>query len=156
MLAAVCFLWAGMVLGVSFLATPVKFTAPSVTLPIGLDIGRHVFGMFNEVEIGWAVLACGLIVWSRPRRAVWLPLAAAVGVVLLQSAWLLPLLDARVELILRDRPAPPAPHHLVYIALELLKLLGLLAAGTAALRGLHGSPESFQNPRSTGWPIRES
>jgi hypothetical protein len=32
LLVASCFLWAGMILGISFLETPVKFTAPSVTL----------------------------------------------------------------------------------------------------------------------------
>lgn len=67
LLAALCFVWTGMVLGISFLETPVKFTAPSVTLPIGLDVGLHVFGAFNKVEIGGVLLACGLLVGLRPQ-----------------------------------------------------------------------------------------
>jgi len=135
-LAALCFAWAGMVLGISFLETPVKFTTPSVTLPIGLDVGRHVFGMFNKVEIGAALLVCGLMILARAERTMWLPLAAVALVVALQTVWLLPFLDARVTLILAGQTLPPAPHHIIYIVLEVLKLVCLIAAGVACLRAL--------------------
>ena len=135
-LAALCFLWAGMVLGISFLETPIKFTVPRVTLPIGLDIGRHVFGVFNKVEIGMVLLAFGLIVMSRAGRAVWMPLLVTAIIVVLQSVWLLPFLDARVTLILEGQTPPPTPHHIVYIVFDLIKLLSLIGAGIAALRAL--------------------
>lgn len=133
-LAALCWLWAGMVLGISFLETPVKFTAPSVTLPIGLDIGRHVFGAFNRVEIGAAVAACACLFWLRPSRVLWFSMGVAAAIVALQSVWLLPVLDARVGLILAGQTPPPAPYHIVYILLELLKLSALFIAGAAAWR----------------------
>ncbi|MBV9865979.1 MAG: hypothetical protein JO316_11545 [Abitibacteriaceae bacterium] len=136
LLTALCFMWAGMVLGISFLGTPVKFTAPSVTLPIGLDVGRHVFAMFNKVEVGWAIVICGLMIYSRVGRAVWLPLSEVVGIVALQTWWLLPLLDARVTMILAGQTPPRAAHHIIYVVLELLKMIGLLAAGTACLWAL--------------------
>lgn len=139
-LAALCLVWAGMVVGISFLETPVKFTAPSVTLPIGLDVGRHVFGVFNKVEIGAAALACGLMLFARPTRSVWLPLAAVAVIVALQSVWLLPLLDARVEMILNGQTPPAAPYHLFYIAVEIVKLTALIAAGVACLRALQNAP----------------
>jgi hypothetical protein len=135
-LAVLCFMWAGMVLGISFLETPVKFTAPSVTLPIGLDIGRHVFGVFNKVEIGAALLACGLMIFGHTQRAIWLPLTTVVLVVTLQTVWLLPLLDVRVEMILNGQTPPRAPYHLVYVVLEVLKLICLIAAGVACLAAL--------------------
>ena len=47
-------IWLGMVLGISFLEAPVKFRAPTLTRSVGLDVGRHVFGFFNKVEIGSA------------------------------------------------------------------------------------------------------
>jgi hypothetical protein len=136
LLTALCFVWAGMVLGISFLETPVKFTAPSVTLPIGLDVGRHVFGMFNRVEIGWSLLACGLLFLSRLKPAVWLPLAAVVAVVALQTVWLLPVLDARVGMILSGQTPPPASYHLTYVVLEFIKLSCLIATGMACLKML--------------------
>jgi hypothetical protein len=135
-IAVVCLLWAGMILGISFLEAPAKFTTPSLTLAVGLDVGRHVFGAFNKVEIGAGLLVVGLMLFSAPPRAVLLPLGMAVSIVALQSAWLLPLLDARVEVILRGQMPPPAPFHLVYIVLELLKLACLLGAGTASLKAL--------------------
>ena len=135
-LAALCFLWAGMVLGISFLETPVKFTAPTVTLAIGLDVGRHVFGAFNKVETGLALLAVALLFRARPTRTLWLPLGMVLSIVLLQSAWLLPLLDARVSLIIKGQTPPPAPYHWVYIVLEVLKAIGLITAGFVCLRNL--------------------
>ena len=36
-------LWAGLVLGVSFVATPVKFLAPSLSLADALAVGRVTF-----------------------------------------------------------------------------------------------------------------
>ena len=138
-LAAVCFVWAGMVLGISFLETPIKFTAPSVTLPIGLDVGRHVFGMFNKVEIFFALLVCGLMILSRPSRSLWLLLGAVCFVVALQSVWLLPVLDARVQTILSGKTPPAAPYHIIYVVSEMLKLISLMAAGIASLRALQSS-----------------
>lgn len=137
-IAVVCLVWAGMVLGISFLETPVKFTAPSVTLPIGLDIGRHVFGMFNRVEISAVLLLCGLLIFARAGRKIWLLFGALTAIVALQSVWLLPILDARVSLILSGQTPPPSPLHLIYVALEVLKLGGLLTVGTLCLRSLKG------------------
>jgi hypothetical protein len=139
LLVASCFLWAGMVLGISFLETPVKFTAPSVTLPIGLDVGRHVFGMFNKFEIAWALLSCGLMLSVGVRRTARLPLIAAACIVGLQTVWLLPVLDARVGLILSGQTPPPAPYHLIYVVLEVIKLICLVATGMACLQALTSS-----------------
>ncbi len=144
LLAASCFLWAGMILGISFLETPVKFTAPSVTLPIGLDVGRHVFGMFNKVEIIWALLVYGLMHAARGSWLSRLPLMMVVGVVLLQTVWLLPVLDERVGMVLSGQTPPPAPYHLVYVMLEVLKLICLMTTGTACLRVLTSSANTTQ------------
>src|SRR5690606_35153067 len=46
-LAFVTLLWLGLLLGVSFLATPVKFAAPTLTLAVALDVGRVTFGLFS-------------------------------------------------------------------------------------------------------------
>lgn len=149
-LAAVCFLWAGMILGIPFLETPVKFTVPSVTLPIGLDIGRHVFGAFNKVEIALALLVCGLVFASRVGRAVQVSLALVSVIVALQSVWLLPLLDARVGFILNGQTPPPAPHHILYFALEVIKVACLLAAGffvlKASQRAARIAPDALSAP----------
>ena len=42
-LGALIMLWAGVMIGISFLAAPTKFNAPSLSLPV--DVGRQEFGV---------------------------------------------------------------------------------------------------------------
>lgn len=135
-LSAVCLLWAGMVLGVSFLEAPVKFRAPSLTLAVALDVGRHVFGAFNRVELAWGLAAIALGLTARPERSTAIALGVALGVLALQTLWLLPVLDRRVGLILAGATTAPAPYHVVYVALEALKLAALAVAGVRCLLAL--------------------
>jgi hypothetical protein len=54
-------LWAGLSAGVAFLATPAKFMAPSLSLPVALDVGRHTFRVYNDVDLAlsWRRRRCG-------------------------------------------------------------------------------------------------
>jgi hypothetical protein len=54
-------------------------------------------------------------------------------VIALQALWLLPVLDARAEMIIQGETPPRAPWHTLYIAIEVLKLLALLVVGWLAL-----------------------
>jgi hypothetical protein len=74
-----------------------------------------------------------LAAYARPPRTIWFGLAIAAAVVLLQALWLLPMLDARAEMIIRGETPPGAPWHTLYIAIEVLKLLALLLVGWLAL-----------------------
>ncbi len=126
-------LWIGLLVGVSFLATPVKFMAPSLSLPVALDVGRQTFAVFNRVE--W-LLAAGLLValLVRPRNhAATAGAALASVLVVLEAAWLLPALDQRVGMIIAGQPVPPSHLHDVYIGVELLKLAALI--GVALIAG---------------------
>src|SRR5699024_12458385 len=40
-------MWIGLIIGISFIAAPLKFTAPGITIPLGLGIGRRVFLAMN-------------------------------------------------------------------------------------------------------------
>ena len=118
-----------MIVGISFVATPLKFQVPSVTLGIGLDIGRLVFGVFNKIEIAFALLMAFLILLSKKKDKslvalglVWLALA-------LQTIWLLPALVDRIQWVLQGRQLPPSSLHSIYIGLEALKILALAVFG---------------------------
>lgn len=129
---ALAVFWLGLAIGVSFLATPAKFLAPSLPLPVALDVGRHTFAVFNTLE--WflaAALVLGVIC-SRARLSIAAGLAAAL-LVLAETVWLLPLLDERVGLIIAGHQPPASNLHVVYIVTEVLKLaaLGVVAADTA-------------------------
>lgn len=123
-------LWLGILIGVSFLATPVKFQAPSLSLAVALDVGRATFALLSKVE--WA-LALGLLVAAfRASRRLWV----AGGVILLislgaQSFWLLPILDARVSQIMEGASVAPSQYHLVYVATDVLKVAVLLYLSVA-------------------------
>lgn len=132
-LGALILLWAGVLIGVSFLAAPVKFSAPSLTLPVAMEVGRAEFGALNLVEIGFAIATLVLAALARPGRATWLGLGVAAAIVAAQALWLLPILDARAEIVIQGGTPPDAPWHTIYIVVEVLKLLALLVAGWLAL-----------------------
>lgn len=123
-------LWLGMLLGVSGLATPVKFRAPSLSLPVALDVGRHTFAVFTKVE--W--LLAGLLIvatWrGRLGLGIWAVSAAVTTLLLVETNILLPALDQRVEMIIRGAIPEPSSLHLLYVAAESAKavLLGMTAA----------------------------
>ena len=130
--------WAGCLAGVSLLATPVKFTAPSLDLTVALDVGRVTFAALNRVEIVLAALLI-LIVVVRA-RAAWnvagaLIIAALVGA---QALWLLPGLDARVGIIMEGGTPPDSPLHWLYIAVDGVKPVLLAALGVANLMRQRG------------------
>lgn len=119
----VVFLWIGFVCSISFMEAWLKFQAPGVTMAIGLGIGRLVFGMLNKIE--W-VLALILIIvilkntylLSIKNLLLWL----AMFVLVLQTIWLLPALDARAELLIQGGNIPNSNLHFIFILAEVLKI----------------------------------
>src|SRR5699024_5442989 len=85
MLTLVALIWLGMLLGVSGLATPIKFQAVSLTLPVALDVGQTTFAAFNKMEWLLSVLLILAVMLSRlkPTSVPVLLTATAVVVVLL-------------------------------------------------------------------------
>ncbi len=101
--ACLALIWLGMVFGISFLEAPVKFMAPSVTLEIGLDIGRYVFGAFNKVECVFGLVIAILLIIVRRKDLSMVPLGLAWLPLALQTAWLLPVLECfKSENMIRD------------------------------------------------------
>ena len=130
LLQALCFVWAGLVLGISFLEAPVKFGVPSVTRRIGLDVGRHVFAALNTVEIGAAVLGGGLLLMRAPGAVATWALGSVGGVLAVQSLWLLPVLRRQAATIIEGGSVPDANYvHVGYVCLEASKVGALLLAG---------------------------
>ena len=138
MLAAI---WFGMLLGVSFLATPAKFLAPSLSLPVALDVGRHIFAVFNKAEWLLATLLLGI---ALTQARTWLVVTAVVIAALLVAAetlWLLPLLDERVGMIIAGQQIRPSRLHTVYVVFEVTKLIALLLIMVEAAKCLTRLPQ---------------
>ena len=127
-------LWAGLLVGVSFLATPAKFRAPSLELGPALDVGRQTFQVLGWVE--WPAAALGLLLClvGRPRRLVWVGLLVVCALLAVEHLWLLPVLDARVQVVLDGGQLEPSFHHRVYIAMDAARALLLLFVSVVTLR----------------------
>src|SRR5699024_11851856 len=73
--------WLGLIIGISLIEAPLEFTAPGITIPLGLGIGRLVFGVRHWVGRGigvillWAMLKSSV---SRGHRSVRCGLFAGV------------------------------------------------------------------------------
>ncbi len=133
--AWLCFTWFGMTAGVSLLATPARFAADSITRPVALDVGREVFSVLNKAELALLVALLVLVRISGQARRFLLLGGGLAVIVIVQSAWLLPELSSRTDLVLAGQPLPPSNAHAAYSILELVKLGLLLWAGFTALAG---------------------
>src|SRR3712207_5208686 len=98
---AIPFVWFGLVGGISFMEAPLKFQAPNITIPLGLGIGRLVFFALNKIEIFLAVLLLISFIKVRPKSKFSLVSYGIIAVLLLlETIWLLPVLDARATLVI--------------------------------------------------------
>ncbi|MCX4706413.1 hypothetical protein [Streptomyces sp. NBC_01373] len=131
--AAAVFVWLGMVLAISFLEAPLKFRAPGVTLRIGLGIGRLVFRALNRAEVVLAVVVVAAVAVGGPPVTVLVLTVLAVALLAVQMAAVRPVLNRRSDRVLAGEDVPRSRAHLVYVACESVKLVTLVALGTATL-----------------------
>jgi hypothetical protein len=128
-------LWAGLLVGVSFIATPAKFYAPSLSRAVALDVGRTTYARWNNVEWVLFGLVAFAIVLARPSVFA----LAAAGVLdilfLIQSMILLPSLNKRVSAVIKGGNLPAASDHLLYVTIDIAKLC--ILAAVAWKQGAH-------------------
>ncbi len=70
------FMWMGFICAISFMEAWLKFRAPGVTVPIGLGIGKLVFGALNRVE--WVFALVILSIWLLGRYPFRIPLSSGM------------------------------------------------------------------------------
>lgn len=131
--AWVCFLWVGITVGVSMLATPVRFTAPTVTRPIALDVSRVVFAALNKAELAALVVLLVVVRVAGLARQWWGVCAFLAVIVLAQGVWLIPELAARTNIIISGGEPESSNAHAIYAALEVTKIALLLFVGFSSL-----------------------
>ncbi len=132
--AWVCLVWFGMTAGVSLLATPVRFSAPTITREIALDVGQVVFAALNKAEFVALIIMLILVRLSGQAKHLWVACAALALILIAQSLWLLPELSARTQQIIAGAEPAPSIVHAAYSVLELSKLLILLYAGFRSMQ----------------------
>jgi hypothetical protein len=125
-------LWCGMVIAIAMEAQ-LKFQAPGITRELGLGIGKIVFTALNRIECVIAVvlaIAFFAVVNKASTRARIL-FGAIAFILLAQTFWLIPLLIERIDLIVAGQTPPATMTHVIYIALEVAKILLLLVLSVA-------------------------
>lgn len=143
--SAATLIWLGMVLAISFLEAPLKFTAPGVTLPIGLAIGRKVFRALNAVEtVLAAVLVVALILdmsaSDQSASAVIIASGIAMLALAVQLVAIRPALTKRSNEVLAGdgtQAQDSRSHaHFYYVGFEVVKVIALIVASVGLL--MHG------------------
>jgi hypothetical protein len=126
LLITLLLLWTGMILGISFLESWVKFRAPSLTKPVALDVGRTVFGAFHKVQMVWLVLVLLTGCFAELNSFQWSVVIILTMIFLIQNFVFLPKLNHRATLIISGEQLPASSVHKFYAILELVKILLLL------------------------------
>ncbi|MGO3191028.1 MAG: hypothetical protein ACTIKQ_06425, partial [Microbacterium sp.] len=120
-------MWIGLIVGLSFMETPLKFLAPGITTALGLGLGRLVFIALSVA--GWIILlVLTLIGQARPResRRGWLLIGAMWLVMVVESFVIRPALAARSDIIIAGGDPGESWLHYGYVAAELLLLVVLI------------------------------
>lgn len=122
----IALLWAGVIIGCTFVATPVKFRAPDISLKVALEVGQITFRSVGAIELILAVI--GLVFLFRSRKDYWL---AYVPVIILAIEWaaVMPSLDAQTSAEIKGLASPGGFMHVAFVALEVVKLGVLLVLG---------------------------
>ena len=125
---AILLLWAGFVRSISFMEAWVKFRAEGVTLSVGLSIGMKVFTALNRME--WVFLALFIIasIAGRTSDRIFRAITAIVlGILLVQTFWLLPDLSGRAIRIIAGEQPPRSFTHVLFGVVEVAKVVTLAA-----------------------------
>lgn len=131
--------WLGFFTAISFMEAPIKFTAPNLSMAEGLQIGKIVFGMLNHCEWVFLVVVLFTCFIGKPRRAEFSLIICAAIILILETVWLLPVLDSDANKIISGQALTGTNWHWCYIALEIIKLPVLLMAGVKGLRNITNS-----------------
>jgi|TARA_B100001146_G_C16154769_1_gene422846 hypothetical protein len=131
-LPAIYLIWAGLIFGVSFIATPVKFQAPNLTMPVALEVGKATFHLFNVIE--WSVIITAIILTAISASKKWFMPIILFALLAIQTFWLLPILDIRADEVIAGGAPYPEHYHLFYIVAEILKLTFTITAAWACSR----------------------
>ena len=130
------FVWFGAVAAISFMEAPLKFQAPGITIPLGLGIGRLVFYALNWIEIVLAVVLLTSFVFGREfiGRVAWTLFGLILVILIAETFWLLPVLDARAVQVISGTADPFSKLHFFYIGFDAVKLVLLFSLGVVMVR----------------------
>ena len=138
-------IWIGLIIGISFIEAPLKFTAPGITIPLGLGIGRRVFLAMNIVEVVLAIILLTALIslWRSNKTLVITNFSAmrlytfiAVAMLVLKTAIIRPLLAVETDAVLAGTSEGGSPTHYYYIGVEVILFIALVLLAITVVRGV--------------------
>lgn len=129
---AAVFVWIGFIGAISFMEAWLKFQAPGVSLPIGLGIGKLVFGALNKVEWFLAIIFILCLIRIKLYKNYWF--YGVLFILFIQTIWILPGLNSRADAIISGVDLPSSPLHFYYVGAEIIKLILLITIGIKLLK----------------------
>lgn len=120
----------GVFVTVSFLETPLKFQVPGITLPVALELGKLMFGISTQIQCVFLLLIVGIMVFNRKsfKKIDFIVIGALFFLIIIQKFWMLPVLDARADLLSLGKPVSPSELHNYFIYSEVAKTILLIIA----------------------------
>lgn len=125
-------LWVGLAIGLSFVSATIKFQVPELPRQAAFALGKHSFTVTNRIELGLAVLLVVALVVRRSRginRLTYVASGLVLSILALQTVWFMPVLVERIDIIVAGGTPPPSSLHVIYVAIESVKVIALLAMG---------------------------
>jgi hypothetical protein len=126
LIAITALLSAGMIFGISFLESWLKFRASSLTKAVGLDVGRTVFSFFHKIQCVLLFEIIFTVIFIEFTSINWLIVATLTGIFIFQLAWLFPKLSQQVNVILAGNKISDSYAHTPYGIFEVTKFLALI------------------------------
>lgn len=130
------FLWIGFVCAISFMEAWLKFRAPGITIPLGLGIGRIVFGVLNKIEWVFAIAIIVNVLFEKGPVSISHIALLVIPVLILiaQTFWMLPALDQRAGIYLSGEIPGPSSLHIYFVIMELVKVASVLIFGLSIFK----------------------
>ncbi len=134
----ITFIWIGFVCAISFMESWLKFQAPNMTTKLGLGVGQLVFRALNIMEIIFLISISVHIIslYNKEMKLIHYSFIIVVAIILIQTTWLLPILNERAEKIIQGISISKSNTHLIYILLEVIKIVCLFIFGIKLLKKL--------------------
>jgi hypothetical protein len=118
MIAAI---WIGLILGVSFFAAPIKFTAVGIGLEQLLAVGKVTFQAFSWIELStFVLLVCASL--KNLTRGVVIGIFLLCLLLLIQKFGILPGLDTELDRTVAGETVATTNLHFIYVAIDCVKL----------------------------------
>lgn len=124
-------IWVGTSISANMIAAPAKFQVADLTRSMALQVGRAQFLWVGYFEL--VLAATALISFATECSRVRVMVCLAVALFVIQRFVVLPQLSGLTDQVVSGETTGGSKLHLIFIGLEVVKILALVVAATMAL-----------------------